>query len=73
MSFLSKNIKLFQLSSKSKFLRFMAEVNLNNGNETKSDILPWDIFETDVAYLLLKNIRVFHSMTFKITFSQFYD
>ena len=73
MSFLSKNIKLFQLSSKSKFLRFMAEVNLNNGNETKSDILPWDIFETDVTYLLLKNIRVFQSMTFKITFSQFYD
>ena len=73
MSFLSKNIKLFQLSSKSKFLRFMGEVNLNNGNETKSDILPWDIFETDVTYLLLKNIRVFQSMTFKITFSQFYD
>ena len=36
---LSKNIKVFQRFSNSKFLSFMTtEVNPNNGNETKSDI-----------------------------------
>ena len=34
ISFLSKSNKAFQLFSKSKFLSFM-----NNGNETKSEIL----------------------------------
>ena len=36
--FLSKNIEVFQWLSKSKFLSFMTTVNLNNGNEAKSDI-----------------------------------
>ena len=26
----------------------MTKMNPNNGNETKSDILPWDIFKSDV-------------------------
>ena len=26
----------------------MTKVNPNNGNETKSDIFPWDIFRTDI-------------------------
>ena len=25
----------------------MTQVNLNNENETKSDIFPWDIFKSD--------------------------
>ena len=25
----------------------MTKVNPNNGNETKSDIFPWDIFKSD--------------------------
>ena len=36
--FLSKNIEVFQLLLKSKFLSYMAKVNPNNGNETKSGI-----------------------------------
>ena len=36
--FFSKNIEVFQWLSKSKFLSFMTTVNLNNGNEAKSDI-----------------------------------
>ena len=36
--FFSKNIEVFQWISKSKFLSFMTTVNLNNGNEAKSDI-----------------------------------
>ena len=32
---LSKNIKIFQWLSKSKFLSFMAKVNPDNGNETR--------------------------------------
>ena len=51
----SKNIKIFQWLSKSKFLSFMTKVNPNNGNETKSDIFPWDIFKSDTAFLSKKN------------------
>ena len=28
----------------------MTTVNLNNGNETKSDIFPWDIFKFDIIF-----------------------
>ena len=28
----------------------MTKVNLNNENETKANIFPWDIFESDVMY-----------------------
>ena len=34
----------------------MTEVNVNNGNETKSDIFPWDIFKSDIIYFLSKYI-----------------
>ena len=47
ISFLSKNIKIFQWFLKSKFLSFIAEMNTNNENGTKSDMFPWDIFKTD--------------------------
>ena len=45
ISFLSKNIKIFQWLSKSKFLSFMTKVNPSKGNETKSDISLWDIYQ----------------------------
>ena len=57
-----KKIKVFQWLSKSKFLSFITEVNPNNGNETKSDVFPWDIFKlfkSDVISFLLKNIKIF--------------
>ena len=38
----------------------MIKLNRNNENETKLDILPWDIFKSDViSFLLSKNIKVF--------------
>ena len=36
----------------------MTKVNANNGNETKSDIFPGDIFKSDFIYFLSKNIRI---------------
>ena len=48
--FLSKYIKVFQWLSKSEFLSFTTKVNPNNGNETKSDIFPWDIFKSDTFF-----------------------
>ena len=39
-NFLLKNIKVIQWLSNSKVLTFVTELNPNNGNETKSDILP---------------------------------
>ena len=47
---LSKNIKIFQVLSKSKFLHFMTKVNPNNGIETKSDIFPRNIFKSDIIF-----------------------
>ena len=47
---LSKNIKIFQVLSKLKFLHFMTKVNPNNGIETKSDIFPWNIFKSDIIF-----------------------
>ena len=37
----------------------MAKVNPNNGNETKSDIFPWETFKFDTISFLSKNIKVF--------------
>ena len=35
----------------------MTKVNPNNGNETKSDIFPCDLFKSDVIYLFDNNER----------------
>ena len=37
----------------------MTTVNPNNGNETRSDIFPGDIFKFETIYFLSKNIQVF--------------
>ena len=37
----------------------MTKMNPNNGNETKSDSFPWDIFKSDIMYFIRKNIKVF--------------
>ena len=39
------------MTLKLKFLNFMTQVNPNNGNETKSDIFPWDIFKSDIILI----------------------
>ena len=43
--------------TKSKLLSFMTKMNPNNGNDTKSDIFPWDIFKSDIFFSI--NIEVF--------------
>ena len=47
----------------------MTKVNLNNGNETKSDIFSWDIFKFETISFLIKKYESI-SMTFKIKISQ---
>ena len=37
----------------------MTKVNANNGNDTKSDIFPRDIFKSDTIFFLSKNTKVF--------------
>ena len=37
----------------------MRKVNLNNGNEKKSDIITWDTLKSDVIPFLQKNIKAF--------------
>ena len=39
---------------KSRSLSFMTRVNPNNGNETESDIFPWDIFKSDAISFFIK-------------------
>ena len=39
----------------------MTKVNPNNGNERKSDIIPWNIFKSDViAFLIKKTLKYFN-------------
>ena len=60
ISFLSKDIKVFQWHLKWKFVSFMTKVNLHNGSETKLVMFSWDIFKTDTISFFIKNIKVFH-------------
>ena len=61
--FLLKYIKVFQWLSKSEFVSFMTKMNPNNGNKTKSDIFPWDIFKSGKS-LAVKYLNI--SKTFII-------
>ena len=57
--FLSKNIKVFQWLSKSKFLSFITKMNPNNGNE-KKQIFFYGTYSNLTPYLFLsKDIKVF--------------
>ena len=37
----------------------MTKLNTKNGNETKSDILAWDIFKPDLIFHWLQNTTIF--------------
>ena len=50
----------------------MNNVNQNNGNETKSDIVQCDIFKSDTTSFFIKKYKNI-SMTFKIEIFWFYD
>ena len=36
----------------------MTKVNANNGNQTKSDIFPRDIFRSDIIFNWAQNIKI---------------
>ena len=38
----------------------MTKVNPDNGNETKSDIFPWDIFKSDDIFFYQKTLKYFN-------------
>ena len=38
----------------------MTKVNPNNGNETKTDFFPWNIFRSDIIFFLSKIIKIFN-------------
>ena len=54
-TFLSKHIKVFKWLSQSKFFNFMAKVNSNNGNKTKSDL-----FKSKSIFIGRKMLKYFH-------------
>ena len=63
---LSRNIKILQWLSKLKFNSFITKVNPNNGNKTKSDILPRDIFKSDnYSFFLSKVFQWLSKSTFR--------
>ena len=37
----------------------MTKVNPNNGNGTKSDVFPWNIFKSDIIFHWLQNNKTF--------------
>ena len=37
----------------------MIKVNLKNGNKTKSDIFPWDMFKFEIIFHWSQNIKIF--------------
>ena len=37
----------------------MTKVNTNNGNETKLDIFPWDIFKSDIIFHWSQSTKIF--------------
>ena len=37
----------------------MTKVNLNNGDERKSDIFPWGIFKSDIICHWSQNAKIF--------------
>ena len=38
----------------------MTKVNPNNGNETKSDIFPWDIFKSVISFHCSQKLKYFN-------------
>ena len=38
----------------------MTKVNLNNENDTKSDILPWDMFKSSIIFFYQKILKYFN-------------
>ena len=56
---LSKNIKIFQWLSKSKFVSFMTKVDQNIGIGAKSDFFSWDIFKSDSIFYWSYNSEIF--------------
>ena len=48
----------------------LTKVNPNNGNETKSDIFPWNIFKSDIIFIgrkILKYLNDFYNWYFSIS------
>ena len=43
------------MTFKIKIFQFMTKVNAKNENETKSAIFPWNIFKSDLIYILSNN------------------
>ena len=50
------------MTFKIKFLRFMTKVKPSNGNKTKSDIFPWNIFKFDIIFHWLQNNKIFQKL-----------
>ena len=40
----------------------MIKVNLKNGNKTKSDIFPWDMFKFEIIFHWSQNIEIFNDL-----------
>ena len=55
MIFLPKNIKVFQLLSKSKYFSFMTKVTINNGKETKLAHFA----KSDIIFKRWQNTKIF--------------
>ena len=62
--FSSKNIQVLQWLSNSKFLSYMTKVHPNSGNETKSNIFPWDVLKSDIIFHWPEIPKIFEGFLF---------
>ena len=44
-------------------------MNPNNGNETKSDIFPWDIFKSDIIFIGRKILKYLNDILSMVLFN----
>ena len=57
--FIIKKYSSTSMTLKLKFFSFMTAANPNNGNETKSDIISWDLFKFDIVFHWSQNTETF--------------
>ena len=57
------------MTFKIEILNFTTKVNLHNGNKTKSDISPMNVFKSDIIFIgckILKHFNDFYNWHFSI-------
>ena len=63
------------MTSKIKILSVITKMNTNNESERKSDIFPWDIFNSDIIFIERKILKYLNDILsfFLFNFNRFIE